>query len=653
MPRKRKKISKNFRMQLVFVFCIIIGIVFILRLLSLQVFGGKEYVEMAEKQRQASIEIKPIRGDILDRDGEKLAYSLNVNNLYINPLAVEDKISFAREISAVVGKDEGEILSNLETDEIFLLKEEISNEELELLERKSLIGVSIVQENKRVYSDGNLAPHVLGFIDGEGKGVYGVEESYNDLLAGKVGSSLLSLGPYGDIIPYTAPELNEAEEGKDIMLTLDSRIQELTLNYIQSTADLYDPSRISVIVMNPNNGEILAMSDYPQYNNSEPRKANSQEQEEAWDRMTDEEIVNEYYKNWTNFSTQEVYEPGSIFKFITAASAYDSGSISQSTVFNCEGTVDVEGEVLRCHRWFHPHGEQSLVEAMDNSCNPAFIQMAESLGGQKMYEYAKAFGFGEKTGICLNESTGLGPSSPDEITPVSLATMSYGHGIATTPIQVATAVSAVVNGGNLYKPSLVKGIESDDKGKIEILEKQLVRRVISEETSEYMRYMMRHGVEEGTADGGDLKGYDVGGKTGTSEKFIDGEYSPNVTVGSYVGIYPSSNPKYLILAVVDEAKGATSGNVVAAPLVRNIISGIISIEADPPQFPNELEDEKKIIVPDLIGMSLSEAAETLSSMNLNYTIINADIESYSIIEDQAPNPGVEVELGQTVDLIGY
>ena len=350
--------------------------------------------------------------------------------------------------------------------------------------------------------------------------------------------------------------------------------------------------------------------------------------------------------------------------------------VNSSSTYTCDGIVtDIEGVELKCHAYPNSHGVQTFVDAMDNSCNPAFIQMAQEIGPKKMYEYIQAFGFEEPTGYEIGlEASGLGPKSAADLTPPHLATISYGHGIAITPIQMIRAISAVVNGGELYKPRIITQVSNQVTGKSTQYESKMLRQVLKSQTSEEMRYLMRHGVTDGTADGAYLDGYDIGGKTGTTTKFVEGEYSHDVTIGSYLGIYPSENPEFIILAVVDEAVEETSGNVVAAPLVRNIISGIIDIKADKPQFPEQIQDnqerdldqepieveeetseeedplegEQELLMPDLIGLSLGEAVDILAELGIEYSVS----EEVEIIEDQWPSPGQPIE-GQVVELYAY
>lgn len=669
------KFSSN-RVLIILGLLILTGVGFSGRLLYLQAFGGEEYIRMAEEQRQATITIQPKRGTIYDRNQNPLAYSLKVNNLYINPSAIENPSQAAEELAKTLKLNADDLEKILTGNQTKLLKEEISPTERKKIEESTIKGLSVITEDKRFYTDGRLMPHILGFVNDEGHGVYGLEEAIDEQLFGNPGSSVLSVDPYGDVIPFDKGESQKAFEGSDVNLTVDVRIQELVSYYTVEAARQYRPKKISVIVMDPNSGDILGLANYPSYDSSKPREPFDDLQKERWQGLSDEKLVEEYYKNWTSFSTEEVYEPGSVFKFITAAAAYDLGLVNSSSTYTCDGIItDIEGVELKCHAYPNSHGVQTFVDAMDNSCNPAFIQMAQEIGPKKMYEYIQAFGFKEPTGYEIGlEASGLGPKSAADLTPPHLATISYGHGIAVTPIQMIRAISAVVNGGELYKPRIITQVSNQVTGKSTQYESKMLRQVLKSQTSEEMRYLMRHGVTDGTADGAYLDGYDIGGKTGTTTKFVEGEYSHDVTIGSYLGIYPSENPEFIILAVVDEAVEETSGNVVAAPLVRNIISGIIDIKADKPQFPEQIQDnqerdldqepieveeetseeedplegEQELLMPDLIGLSLGEAIDILAELGIEYSVS----EEVEIIEDQWPSPGQPIE-GQVVELYAY
>lgn len=446
-------------------------------------------------------------------------------------------------------------------------------------------------------------------------------------------------------------ETVEADQGNDVVLTIDERIQEFVSKFGEENYNKYKPKKLSIIVMDPNNGDVLALDNYPKYDPNFPRKSLDEKEQKLFESLSDEAVTEKYYDMWRSFAVNDVYEPGSVFKFITASAAYEEKTANDSINYRCDGEVEVDDTILRCYRYYDPHGDQNFVEAMDHSCNPAFIKIAQDLGKEKMYEYIKKFGFGKKTGIDLPaEEEGIIPKSLDEISNVRLATLSYGHGIAVTPIQMITAINAVVNGGNLYKPRIVKEIEDSDTNNVFVNNSQVVRRVISKETSKKMREMMKSGVEHGTADGAKISGYDVGGKTGTSVKFVDGAYQMETTVASFLGVFPSENPKYTILAVIDEPKGASSGNVVAASCVKNIIKSIIDLEGILPDSSAETDSEE-VEVPDIVGLKVLDAVNLLIENGLEHSITSFEVDSDDLVLSQAPAKGEKIRKGSIVDIM--
>lgn len=654
MMNKNRRFTKrnmNKRMQILFILCLLVSGIFLIRLFLLQTFNGEVYKKKALEQRQKTIEAIPDRGSILDRNKEPLAISVKLNIAYLFPQEVEDLDKTTKELEDVLGVSALELQQKAEEEMIVRVKSNLSNTEVEQLQERSLRGVTIAPQNARYYPNGSFAPHLIGFTDDENRGVYGIEAMFDEDLHGIAGVSLLSITATGEVIPYDIQISRNVDQGKNVVLTMDKAIQNSVNRHGQDIFDKYQPKKISIVVMNPNNGDILAMENFPKYDPNNPRAPLNEEEEDRWRELTEEQLLEEYYKRWRSFAINDLYEPGSVFKFITAAAAVEEGSATVDSHYLCEGEVtDIPGIILKCYRWYEPHGDQTLFEAMDHSCNPAFIQMARELGRDKFYKYIRDFGFGDLTGIDLPaEQSGMVPNSKDEITEAYLATMSYGHGVAVTPIQVITALSAVINGGDLYVPRIVKEIlDTEDN----IIKDQPIirkRQVISEETSKMMREMMEHGVQQGTADGAKISGYRVGGKTGTSVKFVDGEYTQETTVASYIGVFPADQPEYIVLAVVDEPQGATSGNVVAAPIVRDIIKDIIRIGGYEPT--EKVEEVGLVEMPYLVGMTLEEAAQTLNEMGLKHSVVNPNTDKNSLISSQAPKEGDEVPIGQIVDLM--
>ncbi len=651
--RRPKKYSFNKRVNTVYAIIVFMALIFVVRLSTLQIFGGEEYKQMAADQRLKVVEIAPKRGKIFDSNMNPLAISVNVNALYVDPSDIDDKQGASNFLADVLDMRKEDILRDLESNKMVKLAPKLSNEQTDKIKEAKIRGLSIVSEPSRFYPAGDFAPYVLGFLGHDYHGSNGVELSFDRELFGKSGLNVASVSPFGDLIPYDTFEKHSAWEGSDIVLTIDDRIQELATRFAVETYNKYSPNKLSIIVMNPKNGDILALENYPKYDPNEPRKARTGEEKERWSTYTEEEQIQAYFDMWRSFAVNDIYEPGSVFKFITAAASVEEGTATDSSVYTCNGIVtDIPGVVLKCYRWYEPHGEQSLIEAMDHSCNPAFIQMARELGHEKMYKYIRDFGFGEVTGVKLPaEALGIVPNGVDDINLPLLATMSYGHGIAVTPMQMISAISAVVNDGKLYTPRIVKEVIDVNTNEKSVIPTEFKRQVISEKTSAKMREMMVHGVEHGTADGAKIPGYKIGGKTGTSVKFVDGKYEMETTVASYLGIFPADDPEYIVLAVVDEPHGASSGNVVSAPLVKNIIKGIIDIKGYLPTEKVDENDSGEVEIPYVVGMPLSRAAEVLKEKGLQHFVVNPNMNRDSLVSSQAPEAGELVAHGFVIDLM--
>lgn len=667
-----KKLSN--RLTFFYVLAILLSLGLLGRIVYIQKYND-DYKTLADEQRKNIKEVNPPRGNIYDSQGNALAETVKSNSLYLYPYYVNDELRLVEFLEKSLGLDNKEIQRAIKSEDKFRLKEKLNGDEIDKINTANLAGLKIETDSERSYPNEDYAAHVLGFIDGEGHGLYGLEAYYDEVLFGEPGLNIESKSATGGSIPYEKPEKQEAFKGSDLVLTINPTIQGLVDKYGKETYEEFRPKKLAVIVMDPNNGNILAMENFPNYDPNEPRK--SVQEEYKNEKLSDEELTNHLFERWRSFATNDVYEPGSIFKCVTAAAAYEEKLATDNTVFPCDGIMEeVEGMPVYCHVYPEGHGNQNIEEAMANSCNPAFTQMGFALGSEKMYEYINTFGFNEPTKIDLpGEIAGMIPETVDDLTKARLATTSFGHGIALTPIQVATAISAIVNGGTLYQPKIVAKLIDGKTGKETSVKDIKVREVISENTSNRMKELMVYGVDHGTANGAQIPGFAIAGKTGTSEKFVDGAYNPDITVASFVGVYPVDKPEYVILTVADEPEGATSGNVVTAPLVKNIIEGLIEmrseiatreIYSDTPQentanevevateeteYTEEITDEpKQLEVPDVTGYSVDLGIIILNEYGFFANISSDAYDEDSIIILQEPMGGEYVPEGSTIDL---
>lgn len=626
----------------------------IYRLGKLQVFESDELRKGALEQWTKSIEIKPKRGIIYDRNGKKLAVSVNAFTVWATPADIKDPEKTSKAIAEVLDIDEKTINEKItQRQSVVKIKQWITGEEANELRKLNLSGVSVVEDNKRYYPNENFASYILGFTDIDNNGLDGIEKIYDDYLTGTPGKWMKMTDAANRQLPYDGEKIYEPQNGTSIVLTVDETIQYFAEKAAQQALIEQKAKNVSVIVMEPNTGDILAMTTKPDFDPNNPREPLDDKLKKQWKDLPVEELNEKWYELWRNFAVSDIYEPGSTFKVITAAAALEENTATLDTHYYCNGFIrDIKGAVLKCVRWYNPHGSQSLREAMNNSCNVAFVNMGRQLGKENFYKYIKAFGFGEKTKIdLLGEQPGIIPSSTDVIKEVNLATMSYGHGIAVTPIQLINAVSAISNGGDLMKPRLVKEMV-DDEGKIvNSFEPEVIRKVVSKQTSKTVLSLLESVVSEGSGSRAYIPGYKVGGKTGTAQKIIDGRYAPGKYIGSFVGVAPIDNPQIAILVIVDEPSAGTYyGGSVAAPVAKTVLEETFNYLEIPPKYSEDDEVIEMVKVPDVRNKTIGNAGRILTELDLKYTTEYAELTNESKIIDQFPLPGVEVQVGSIVDL---
>ena len=560
----QNKIS-NIRIAIIFIFIFILMIALLGRVGYLQVIDGERLQTLATSQQTLTETISAKRGNIYDSTGEALAVSYDTDKVYIDPSNIKkdsDKEIISQGLSSILGIDSAELTVNLnESTKRFLVASDIEKETIDKLKEwknnlKIKTGISIESSTSRTYPYGTLASTVIGFVGTDNQGLSGIESSWDSFLSGTSGKSVSLKDASQSEIANSQQSYIAAENGYDLTLTIDYYIQSIVEKYLAEAVEEYKCESGITIAMDPSTGKILAMADYPSYDCNSPNTINSH-LAKIWDSLSSEEKTDSLYRMWAPKSVTNTYEPGSVFKIITSAIALEENLIESNTVeFNCTGSYLVDGEKrpIQCHKYPHSHGLQTLTNALENSCNPAFVELGIKIGKKTSYKYYDAFGFFSKTGISLSGEPKSGIFYPiNEINNHELGTASFGQRFTITPLQMITAAAAIANDGVLVQPQIVSSMTNTDTGEVTTFETQEVRQVISKETADTVASMMESVVTKGTGyrvitavDG--MSQYSVGGKTGTSEP-ING--STDGYIASFLAISPVENTKIALLVILD------------------------------------------------------------------------------------------------------
>ncbi|MFB5266206.1 stage V sporulation protein D [Paenibacillus enshidis] len=606
----------------------------VVRLAYVQLGQGAELSARAEDSWRRNITFAAKRGEIVDRQGVALTYNVTTPTVIAIPVQIKEPEQTAQKLASVLGMSEAEIykLITKRTSSQIIKPggRKITMEKAQQIRDLELPGIVVTEDNRRYYPFGDLAAHILGFTGIDNQGLTGVEKRHDELLKGMDGSIAYLSDAGGRLMPGSAEKYMEPKDGLNLQLTIDKSVQSIMERELDQAMAKFQANSALAIAMNPKTGEILAMASRPSF-------------EPALYQQYAPEIYNRNLPIWMT------YEPGSTFKIITLAAALEEKKVDlKNERFFDPGHVEVGGARLRCWKK-GGHGSQTFLEVVENSCNPGFVLLGQRLGKDKLFDYIRNFGFGSKTGIDLSgEENGI-LFKPSQVGPVELATTAFGQGVSVTPIQQVTAVSAAINGGYLYKPYVAKAWIQPETGKVlEKKEPQLVRRVISEETSRQVREALESVVAKGTGRPAFIEGYRVGGKTGTAQKVINGRYSSTEHIVSFIGFAPADDPQIVVYTAVDNPQGIQFGGVVAAPIVQNILEDALIAMKVPPrdnQVPKKYKYGEAPIetVPDLVGASVQDLYEDL---NMNFTLVRSG--SGNTVISQAPKPGARLERGSAI-----
>lgn len=616
--------------------------VLVYNLYKIQVVEAADLQSKAIAQQTRDMLISPVRGTVYDRNMIPLAVSATVETIVISPAEIKDEAEaegIARGLSEILDMDYETLLKRTTNKKSYYevvarkVDKAVSDAVREFKTENGYNGIKLFEDTKRYYPYSNLASAVLGFTNSDNQGQYGIEYQYESVLKGYAGRIITAKNNRGSEMPFYFEQYLEAQDGESLVLTIDYGAQEiLEKNLELALADLQPACGVRGIVMDVKTGAVLAMAQKGDYDLNNPRVVTDEAARAEIDAASEEEknalYLNALYEQWSNMLLNEAYEPGSVFKIITASIALETGAVSESSSFNCNGAVQVSTSTIHCWKSIG-HGTQTFAKAFQNSCNPAFVKIAQTIGYKDYYDYFNAFGFTEKTGIDLaGESAPIRGvhyhtwdvfSNPRLGALVTLSTYGFGQTFKITPIQLITAVSSVVNGGYLMKPYIV-GAYADSSGNItKTVEPTVVRQVISEATSKKMCTLLESVVSQGTGGNAYVRGYRVGGKTGTSEKrdkaiALDGKFY----IASFCGVAPCDDPQVAVLVIIDEppTTGLYQGGQIAAPVVGRIMSDLLPYLGVAPVYTDAEIANLAIEVPDLSGRSRSAANTTLKNKGL-------------------------------------
>ncbi len=604
-----------------FVFLAIIA-----RLAYVQFVKGSWLQAKAQDQWLRELPLNAKRGDILDRNGVVLATNYSTYDVYVRPSMVEDAKDVALGLSDVLDLDFDNVYIKV-SDRLLsecLIKLQVSKEKVSQIKERNLTGVLFSENNSRYYPYNSMLTQVLGFTTIDNVGQAGLEAYYDKYLTGVNGYVLEESDVKGVKIDNTLSSYIPSIAGLNLELTIDVNIQKFTENALAKLIEEQKPKKASAIVMNPNNGEIISMATYPNFDlNNIPR-----------------DDVSKLMETVKNINIVDVYEPGSTFKCVTMANAIETGVANLSNTFYDPGYRIVDGEKIRCWK-LTGHGHQTLSQGLCNSCNSVFVDLALRLGKDGIYEMFEKFGFGETLGIdFLGESAGI-IMDYNNSKIVDVARMGFGQAVAVTPIQLISAICSIVNGGNLYKPYFVKSIKDCNGNVISETNSQVLKQTISKNTSEIMKTMMEDVIKQYSGYYAFIPGYRVGGKTGTSQKY-DGNKLSGEYIASFVGTFPADNPDYVVLIIVDEPGGDSYyGSIVATPYAKMIIEDIIEYKDYMPSgdlISDIIKTSETVIMPDCVGKDLDRAVLLCENAGLQVEIEGVK----DIVTSQFPVPESEV-----------
>ncbi|MDV4150664.1 stage V sporulation protein D [Clostridium sp. AL.422] len=660
MNRKsyRDKALMKKRISLALIVLICLFSLLMIRLSYIMIVKREDYALGAEEQWTSEVKIDARRGRILDRNGVELAVSANVYRVDFDLNSIKGHLrkenltnnDIAPEIAEALSMEEKKVLDKLNTKlpsgadaGAAILVRRIEKEQADKVKNLNIPGVIVSPDTKRYYPNGNFLAHVLGSTNIDGQGLTGIELEYNDYLSGTPGLRISELSKYNDELPYTISEFTSPINGKDVVLTIDANLQAFAEKIAEEGYNDNLAKQVSIIIMDPNNGEILAMVNKPDFDPNNPY--------EGAENYEGESLAEKVQKMWRNHLVNDTFEPGSIFKVVTMIGNLEEGLVKEDDTFVCNGSLKIGPHTIKCWKT-SGHGTQTLPEILQNSCNVGFMEIGKRIGKEKLNEYIKKLGFGQISGVDLpGEAKGITKKTED-INEADLATISFGQTNTVNAVQYMTAYNSIINGGKLIQPHLMKEITSvNDKGENvveESFEPNIVD-VLTEEKTAILRDYLERTVSYGGSSKAYVEGYHVGAKTGTAQKVNPkgGGYESGKYISSLAGFAPADDPQVTVFISIDEpGTGTYYAGQIVAPLANELFTDIFNYmnENMPKDDINSIV--KDVVIPELRGLEISEAKKILKEYNLEYNIQG----NGSIITDMKPYPGYTVKENSKINI---
>ncbi|AIF52068.1 putative PASTA sensor protein [Pelosinus sp. UFO1] len=597
------------------------------RLMYLQFYKSNWLTESAIDQRVRDIPVEAKRGTIYDRNGKELGVSVSTESIYAIPAEIVDVEETAAKLAAILALDRQKLTDKLKKRQAFTwVKRKVDNDIAKAVNLLNLPGIGLTQENQRYYPNDSLAAHILGFTGIDSQGLDGVELTFDSYLKGRSGSIVVEYDARGQEIPHATHQFVKPINGYNIYLTIDLVIQQIVERELEKVMQDTKAKAATIIAIEPNTGEILALANRPTYNPNQ--------------------FADYDPKLWRNIAISNAYEPGSTFKILTTTAVLGEKIVSANERFFDTGSVEVQGRTIHCWK-AGGHGSQSFKEVVENSCNVGFVNVGLRLGADSFYKYFTAFGLGKPTNIDLpGEAKGIViPKS--QVKPINIATMSMGQSIAVTPLQLLNAVAAVANGGQRLRPQIVREVRDKNDEVIRGFTPDIINQVVDKQAAQEVKEILESVVENGTGKNAYVEGYRIAGKTGTAQKVGEGGYMPGKYVASFAGFAPADNPQIVMVVIIDEPVGLYYGGQIAAPVFNGIMKDVLQyLKIAPKVIESHSPDDKEthIMVPSVINLLVTEAAQELKKAGLNARIE----ESGERVADQIPKPGSRIPKDSSV-----